>query len=93
MQEKSQEELLREVERRIALLSQCEAEWESLSRAEKSSRSPGAIPISAELTELRRFLDRDGCAARASAVLRKENGNAAPPGGPPPEGQPSAPQG
>ncbi len=56
MNGQAQEELLREVERRIALLSALEAEWEaSCQFAAEPAKPQGRLPLAGELTALRDF--------------------------------------
>lgn len=55
--DKSQDELLREVERRIALLSACEAEWEALAHETCPRGQTGTLPLASELAGLQSFLD------------------------------------
>lgn len=76
--EKSQDELLREVERRIALLSACEAEWEALDHETRPRAQTGALPLNGELTGLQSFLDNrfsHGAPqdAETTSCMEKEN--------------------
>lgn len=76
--EKSQDELLREVERRIALLSACEAEWEALDHETRPRAQTGALPLAGELAGLQSFLDNrfaHGALQDAETASRMEKEN------------------